>query len=277
MEKNKQTETVSPTENRRKKTSLNILVNQLDESAKIAASRKLTLTAITDEAFADYIAKVNNVSEIDKMLQETNGFWFSRDLARVSQTLDAGKVGKLVPYQKAYLYQHLKDGEDRTKVFEHLGLDDELKQINAINEKLQEASIFKDNVLQGYNLYKIALNLRAKLTPLQIEYLQMKLGNDASVKLNERRPDLFPELDAFTGDDEEAFFDEENINPALPVVLAVAELSKTAWKALPNSLKKKIHDAVKTGNTALAKRLAFQPQSEPEAVDLFSQDENAAE
>ncbi len=277
MEKTKEVETVAPTENRRKKTSYNIQETQLDELAKIVVSRKLTLTAITDEAYADYIAKTNNTTEIDQMLKETNGFWFERSLFTVKQMMPTKKVEKLVPYQKAYLYCHLKDGADRERVFEELGLGEELKEINAINVNLQKASIFKDNDLKGYNLHIIANDLRAKPTTLQAEYLNMKIGNDAFAKLKKRRPDLFPEINAFTGDDEETFFDEENLNPALPTVLAVSALSKAAWKALPNSLKKQIHDAVRAGKTDLAKRLAFQPLSEPEAVDLFSQDENAAE
>lgn len=70
-------------------------------------------------------------------------------------------------------------------------------------------------------------------------------------------------------DVEEAPFNEATMNPVLETVLAVSELSKAAWKALPDSLKKRVHNAVAVGKTELAKRLVSGLVDESELVELF--------
>lgn len=197
MEK-KELDTVSPTENRRIKTSFNLQKTQLEGLAKISEIQKVTVTAMLDEAIADFLAKKSNTQEIDQMLRQTNGFWFERSLETVKTLLPKQKIEKLLPYAKAYLYFNLKDNADRERVFEALALSEELKEINAVNVILGKASMYKGDELKSYNLHIVANELRANLTPLQQDYLSLKIGKDAFAKLKERRPEMFPEPKMFS-------------------------------------------------------------------------------
>jgi hypothetical protein len=101
----------------------------------------------------------------------------------------------MIPYQIAYLYCNLKDTADRDRVFPALKLNNELKQINALNGVLQKASEFEGEKLKGYNIFQLAIDINAKLTLLQQEYLTLKLGADSMKQLKERNPSIFPEVD----------------------------------------------------------------------------------
>jgi hypothetical protein len=126
------------------------------------------------------------------MIKATNGFWFQRDLEDIQRLMPIKTAQGLLPYQIAYLYCNLKDNADRERVLTALQLNDELKQVNALNGILQKASEYDDDKLKGYNIYQLANDLQAKLTPLQHEYLKMKLGAEPLEKLEERRPDILP-------------------------------------------------------------------------------------
>jgi hypothetical protein len=103
---------------------------------------------------------------------------------------------------------------------------------------LDKAARFNGEQFVGYNVHTIANELRASLTILQLEYLTLKLGNEAISKLQERIPEKFPDLILGNESEKKAPLDEANMNPALETVLAVSELSKSAWNKLPESLKK---------------------------------------
>ena len=183
-----------PIEERNVRTTLNIQKIRVEGLARIGAFKDLTLTAMVNEAIKDYCAKMNNTQQIDCMIRDTNGFWSNRDLSRVTKLLPVEIATKMLPYQVAYLYCNLKDTADRERVFTTLNLSDELKQINALNGVLQKASIFDGETLKGFNIYQLAIDLQAKLTELQYDYLQLKLGADSLEKLKERRPAIFPEV-----------------------------------------------------------------------------------
>ena len=150
-----------------------------------------------------------------------------------------------------------KDQADRERTFTALTLNEELRQINALNGVLQKCSEFDGEKLKGYNIYQLAIDLKAKLTGLQYDYLNLKLGAASLQKLKERRPEIFPEVEMPSQDDDrEMSFSEEKMNPALPTVLDVSGLTKEAWGTLTNTAKKQIHDAVRDGKTDFAKELA---------------------
>ncbi|MGD6851106.1 MAG: hypothetical protein ACQCN6_03500 [Candidatus Bathyarchaeia archaeon] len=199
-----------PIEEQSVRTTLNIKKSNLEGLTRIGASKHLTLTAMTNEALKDFCAKMNNVQKIDYMISETNGYWSTRDLNRVLKLLPIETVKAMIPYQIASLYRRLRDNQDRERVFIALALTDELQQINALNDAIQKASIFEGEKLQSCNIYKLAIELKAKLTPLQLDYLTIVFGKDAMEILLKRRPDIIP--DETLPDDsqkEEAADDEE--------------------------------------------------------------------
>jgi len=267
---------VKPIENRRLRTTLNLLKTHTDGLSKIAQDQNITLTAMMDKALTIALSIFNNTSEIDLMLRETSGYLFNRDLERVKSCLSALIEKGMTPTQKAYLYCNLKDTSDRHRVFAALSLNEALQQIEAINGTLDKAARFNGDQFLGFNLYTIANELRAPMTILQLEYLTLKLGNEAIAKLQERIPEKFPNLNVSNESDKNAVLDEATMNPALETVLAVAEISEAAWKALPKALQKQIHEAVRVGKTALAKKLASKIGLESETVDLFTDEQEAA-
>lgn len=269
MEKPTQIEQIKPTEGRREKTSLNLLKINSDSLSKIANERKITQTMAVDEAISEWVAKATNTTDIDSMIKETNGFLFERDLSVVKAML-ANKVNKFGAYQIAHLYRKLKDKDDRVRVFQALGLVEPLKAIDEVNRILEKASDFNGSNFKGYVYFTLANEIRAELTHVQAEYLNMKIGIEAFEKLKERRPNIFPKLTCFTGEDREETFNEATINPALETVLAVTALSKATWKALPDSIKKQIHDAVKNGKLEIVKKLVSSIGDDSELVELFS-------
>ncbi len=238
------------------RTTLNIQKSNAEALSRIGAFKNLSLTAMVNEALKDYSGKMNNVQTIDKMISKTNGFWFERDEDQVIMLLPIEVAKKMLPYQIAYLYCNLKDQADRERTFSALTLNEELKQINALNGVLQKCSEFDGEKLKGYNIYQLAIDLKAKLTGIQYDYLKLKLGTASLQKLEERRPDIFPEVDALSQTDgKEATFSEENMNPPLDRVLAVTGLNKEEWEQLSNAKKQEIHSIVKNNKPDRAKQL----------------------
>jgi hypothetical protein len=250
MGKTNETEIVEPTEGKRMRTSFNILTTQVDALAEIAEAKNLTKTALIDEALATYLSEVNKTTKIDGMLATTNSFLFSRDLERVKELLSPDEAKKLLPPQKVYLYSKLKDVTDRQRVFEALGLITDLDEINTINMLLEKASKFKDGKLLGYNLNMLAHHIRAKLTPLQEKHLALKLGTDSIKKLKRHIIDKFPQPQIFKNMEKTS-----SENPTLETVLTVVQVSEKAWKTLPESIRKQVHEAVAKGQLELAKGL----------------------
>lgn len=183
-----------PMEESSVRTTLYIKNSNLQALTRIGSGKNLTFTAMANEAMKDYCAKMNNVQQIDTMIRETNGFWYRRDLAQVVKLLPVEVAKAMIPYQIAYLYCNLKDTADKEQVFQVLKLVNELKQINALNGVLQKASEFEGERLIGYNIYQLAIDITAKLTLLQHEYLTLKLGSDSMKQLEERNPSIFPEV-----------------------------------------------------------------------------------
>lgn len=189
---------IAPLEEKRVKTTVNLKQIHVDGLNKIAVAKAMTQTAIIDEAITVALSKFNDTTSIDKMLEDTNGFLFNRDIDRVLQMLPIEVAKKLAPSQLAYLYVGLKDSADRQRVFSALSLSNALDDINEINRCLETASKFIDGKLAGYNLSTLANQLKAKLSPLQKEYLLKKIGQSAFEALKERRQDLFLEKSVFT-------------------------------------------------------------------------------
>lgn len=276
MEKKSEIDLVKP-EDKRVRTTLNLRKTDMKELSKIAKDQNITLTTMMDKALTIAFSFYKNMSDIDRMLRETNGYIFNRDLERVKSCLSALIEKGMTPTQKAYLYCNLKDTADRQRVFDALSLNEALQQIEAMNGILDKAARFNGEQFVGFNLYTIANELRAPMTILQLEYLTLKLGNEAIVKLQERIPEKFPDLDVGNGSDKKAALDNASMNPALERVLEVIALSKAAWKALPEALKEQIHEAVRVGKTELAKKLASQIGLESETVDLFPNEQELAQ
>jgi hypothetical protein len=199
---------------------------------------------------------------------DTREYWIERDLTVVKERLPPEKCKTMPPYKRAYLFKKLRDATDRKRVFQTLGLAkdyDELTLMAGILEK--SASLNRDGSVANYSVPQIANEIRLELSPIQIEFLQLSLGRKAVDAVRSRIREKFPDinLDEETPKDEQPF-DEENMNPALPVVLDKSGLTKEAWAALSNSAKKQIHDTVHDGKTDIAKKLA---KTALEAVPLI--------
>jgi hypothetical protein len=249
----KETEIVEPAEGKRLRTSLNLLKTHVDGLSEIADARNptVTKTAIMDEALSIALSKFNDTTFIDQMVAETNDFWFNRNLERVKQLMPIEKAKNLSPYQKAYLNFKLKDSADRQRTFEALGLVTELDQITTMNEFLEKASKFKDGKLLGFNINQIAHEIRAKLTPLQVQYLTMKLGLESINKLRQLTISKFPKIEIFT----EKSTEETSMNPAVETILAALQIGRATWNMLPQETRQQIHEAVAQGQLELAKGL----------------------
>jgi hypothetical protein len=185
-----QTVEIKPTENRRKKTSFNLLQKNIENFSRCATARGITQTEAMDEAMTNWIAEMTNTSDIEQMIAKTNGFIFERNLDTVKAMLES-KIAKFGAFKTAYLYGRLKDKDDRSRVFAVLGLGDALKQIDEMNRILEKSSIFKGSEFTGYNEFTVSNELKAILTPLQAEYLKDKLGVEAFNKLKVQRPSVF--------------------------------------------------------------------------------------
>lgn len=246
-----ETEIIEPTEGKRLPTTLKLLKSHVDGLSEIADARDLTKTAIIDEALSIAISKFNDTTFIDQMLRETSNFWFNRDLERVKQLMPIEKAKSLSPYQKAYLNFKLKDRADRQRVFEALSLVTELDQINTMNVVLEKASKLQDGKLLGFNVNRIAHEIRAKLTPLQVQYLRMKLGSESINKLQQLTINRFPKIEIF----KEKSTEETSMNPAVETILAALAISRATWNALPDGTKQQIHELVAMGQLELAKGL----------------------
>ena len=244
-----ETEIIEPTEGKRLPTCLKLLKSHVDGLSEIADARGLTKTAIIDQALSVAISNFNDTTFIDQMLAETKNFWFTRDLERVKQLMPLEKAKNLSPYQKAYLNFKLKDLADRQRVFEALSLVTELDQISTMNAVLEKASKLQDGRLLGFNINKIAHEIRAKLTPLQVQYLTLKLGSETIEKLQQLTINKFPKIEIFKATE------ESPMNPAVETILAVLSISRATWDALPDGTKQQIHDAVAKGQLELARGL----------------------
>ncbi len=198
-----ETSGIKSIEGKREKTSLNLLTYHLDSLSKLANERKVTMTAIMDEATADVLAKYRNTADIDRMLQETSNYLFERDISRVKDML-GDKAEKFSAYQIIHLWNKLKDTVDRTRTFEALLLIDALKALEEANRILENASIVRDSQFKGYNEFRIGNDLKAVQTPLQIEYISSKIGAVAFAKLQTQRPNIFPKPTALTDEKEQA-------------------------------------------------------------------------
>ncbi len=274
----KEKELIEPIEDKRLRTTLNLRKNHLDGLFKIAKDQRTTMTAIMDKALTYALSVFNSTSDVDAMLSQTNGYIFNRDLQRVMSVLPLTKAKDMTPYQKAYLYCKLRDMADRQRVFTALKLEAQIEEIDAMNTVLDKAARFNGEQCIGYNVHTIANEIRAPLTVLQLEYLQLKLGIEAIAKLQQRIPEKFSDLNLAKESDMKATFDEVSMNPALETVLAVAQISKTTWEALPDSWKKRIHEAVRGGSIDLAKSLVSQAMNAvgiQDSVDLFPKDETS--
>jgi hypothetical protein len=194
---------IKPIEETRTSTALNIRQSHRDGISKYAFAQKMTLTDVVDEFFSIALSKVNDTAIIDQMMEQTNGFIFSRDVERVKAALPSTVAKKLTPYQVAYLYTETKDQSDAQRVFDALQLKGEIDEISECNRMLEIASKFsKDGQLLGYNLATLANVLKSKLSQLQSEYLTLKLGQEPCKTLQARRPDLFPKPNIFTDETE---------------------------------------------------------------------------
>jgi hypothetical protein len=183
---------IKPIEETRTSTALNIRQSHRDGISKYAFAQKMTLTDVVDEFFSIALSKVNDTAIIDQMMEQTNGFIFSRDVERVKAALPSTVAKKLTPYQVAYLYTETKDQSDAQRVFDALQLKGEIDEISECNRMLEIASKFsKDGQL-----------LKSKLSQLQSEYLTLKLGQEPCKTLQARRPDLFPKPNIFTDETE---------------------------------------------------------------------------
>jgi hypothetical protein len=200
---------IAPIEEKRLKTTVNLKQTHVDGLNKIAVAKGMTQTAIIDEALSIALSQFNDTAFIDKMFAETNGFIFNRDLERVTQMLSADVAKKLSPVQIAYLYVGLKDSADRQRVFSVLALNRAVDEIDEVNRCLEIASKFTDGKLTGYNMSTLANQLKAKLSPLQKEYLFKKIGQSAFDELKEKRQDIFAEKTVFCKQQSPASYLEE--------------------------------------------------------------------
>jgi hypothetical protein len=265
-------ELIEPVEDKRIRTTLNLRKTHVDGLSKISNHQRTTLTAIMDKALTCALSVFNSTSNIDAMLSQTSGYIFNRDLARVLSILPIEKAKDMTPYQKAYLYCKLRDMADRQRVFTTLRLVAPIEEIDAINAVLDKAARFNGEQCIGYNIHTLANEIRAGLTVLQLEYLQLKLGSEAIAKLQQRIPERFPDLSNSKEIDKKATSDDEEMNPALETVLTVAQISKSTWDAFPEEWKKRIHESVRDGSVDLAKKLVSQALKVvgfDETVDLF--------
>jgi hypothetical protein len=267
MTQKSEVEIAEPTEGKRIRTTLNLLRTQIEELSEIADAKNLTKTAIIDEALSIALSKLNDTTQIDQAIASSNSFWFNRDLERVKQILPPEEAKKLSPHHKVHLYSKLKDAIDQQHVFEALGLITDLDEINTINAMLEKASKFQDGRLLGYNLNMLAHNIRAKLTLLQEIYLAFKLGMEAMNKLRQLATDKFPKLQIFT-EQTQPRQNPSQENVTLETILAVIGENAEVWRALPESVKKQVHDAVAKGQVDLAKGLVVGAKATMEIEDI---------
>lgn len=193
---------IKSVEGKHVKTSVSLLQINFHSFSKLANEKKLSASAAMDEAVADWVAKYRNMGEIDRLLQETDNYIFARDLTKVAAIIDKPKAANFSAYQLSYLYRKLKDEKDRTRTFEALGLTDALRAFQEVDRILQKATIVNaDGTFKAYNEYTIANELKAVQTPVQIEYLESKIGADALIKLKTQRPNVFPKVLSLSEED----------------------------------------------------------------------------
>lgn len=244
--------TVEPIGEQRLPSTNNFKKRHLEEFAKEAKARNVPRIDLMDEAFDDHFRKVNDTADIDRMDAETHGYWIERDLEVVKRILPIEICKTMPPYKKAYLYSKLRDATDRKRTFEALGLTKDWEELNLTASILDKAANRnKDGTIANYSLLQVANEIRIELSQIQIEHLQIVLGQKSVEAIRERAKGKFPELQL----DEEKSFSEKTMNPALDTVLAVTGLSKEAWTPLPDSEKQKIHDAVRDGKLDLVKKI----------------------
>lgn len=261
----KNKEFVEPITEHRSRTTNDFKDSDLEFFSKVATERNVSRVALMDEAFSDFQKKVNCTADIDRMLAETSGYWVERDLAKV-KTLMPTECKTMPAFKKAYLFLKLKDTADRKRVFNALKLDEDFDEVQETQKILDIASKRnQEGVLINYSIPSIANEIRSDLKPVAVEYLQLKLGQKALNIIRERTRDKFPKSN---------FEIASSMSPALETVLAVAQISKATWNALPDDLKAQIHKAVREGKTTLAKKLALQLDDNEESESSDEEKEN---
>lgn len=188
---------IPPIEEKRVKTTVNLKQTHVEELNKIAIAKGLTQTAIIDEAISAALSEFNDTTVIDKMLVDTNGFLFNRDVEQVKKLLPVEMAKKFSPSQIAYLYLNSKDSTDRQRLFNALSLANAHDEINETNRWLEVSSKFENGRFMGYNFSTLVNQPKAKLTPLQKEYLLRKIGQKAFEAMKEYRQDIFIEKSVF--------------------------------------------------------------------------------
>ncbi len=195
--KESDTELAELVDGKRDHTSLNLKREHTDALSEAAKDLNLSKTAVMDNALDIAIRELNKTTAIDQMLSRTNGYWFERDLALIKEILPPEVCKKLTAHQVAYLYTKLNDPQDRQRVFEVLELSSELDEIDLINKLLETARKLKDGQVTGFRLPQIANELRTTLTNMQVKFLQLTIGIEATEKLKKLAPDKFPKNDLF--------------------------------------------------------------------------------
>ncbi len=192
--KEKEAEVAELMEGKRSHTSLNLKTVNVDALSEIAKDKNLSKTAMLDDALETAIRVYNNTQAIDHMVAETSDHWFDIDLDKVKRLLPEPK--KLTAYQRAYLYTKLRN-EDKTPVFKALGLEADLEEFDLINKFLETSRKVEDGKVTGFKIRMLANEIRTELTNLQVKYLQLTVGVDATEKVKKITRDKFPKNDAF--------------------------------------------------------------------------------
>lgn len=182
---------------KRMRTSLNLLVSNLDVLSVVAREQGLNKTEVIDKALKIASGEFKNTTRINNAIAQTNDYWFERDLEKFKTTV--GDTKELIAYQIAHLYVNLKDAEDRRRVFEALGLSEALDGLDAMKDVLEPArKLNGDGAVIGFNIPKLANGIAIVLTDLQECFLQLIIGTDAVDKIKKLRPEKFSKRELFT-------------------------------------------------------------------------------
>ncbi len=173
----------------------NLKRRHLEGLTKEAKARNTPRINVINEAFDDFLRKVNDVADIDQMDAETRNYWIERDLAIVKARFPLEKCKAMNAYKKAYLYKKLKDKADRERVGSTLGLAKDWDELDLTMDILgKAANRNKDGAVIDYSLPKIANEIRIELSQIQIEFLELMLGQKAVDDIRARAISKFPSL-----------------------------------------------------------------------------------
>lgn len=194
--KKDENETAELVEGKRIHTTFNILAANSDVLSVVAREQGLAKSEIMDKALKIACGEFKNTTKINNAIEQTNGYFFDRDLAKFKALI--GDTKELIGYQVAHLYVNLKDTEDRRRVFEALGLGESLDELDAMKDVLEPARKLKDGEVIGFNIPKLANGIAIVQTDLQECYLQLIIGTDAVSKIKKMRPEKFPTSEIFS-------------------------------------------------------------------------------